>query len=111
MPNGSVYETGARHDRESAVQARLWCAHEPDPIAFAPPLIDIPSDQPVQLLSKEETREHLLHPGFVRTAFEHEMDRHHQEQMSLVYARRSQEDAAAVERAHAQRPWWRKWST
>ena len=69
MDSWSVYEATGRHDATTPVQARLWCAHTPDTLAFAPPLVDVPADQPVLLLTKDETREHLSHPGFVRTAF------------------------------------------
>ena len=108
LPNGSVYEVSSRQADEPAVRVRLWCAHDPEPIAFAPPLVDLQAEQTVQLLSKAETREHLGHPGFVRTAFEQEMTRHHQEKMMGVYERFNREDAARGLRERAARPWWKK---
>jgi hypothetical protein len=106
LPNGSVYET--RSTTAGALQARLWCAHPPDPITFSPPQIDLTPGQMVQLLSRDETRSHIRHEGYVRAVFEQEMERRFSEQMQLVDARTQRAHAATQERERALRPWWKK---
>lgn len=71
-------------------------------------MIDLPPEQEVSLLNSSESRLHVGHAGHVRTAFEREMDRHHQESMSVVYEKMNREDAAVRQRQHARRPWWKK---
>jgi hypothetical protein len=108
LPNGSVYETARRGTDDDSVQARLWCAHSPEPSTFAPPLINLSPEQEVCLLNSNESRLHIAHAGFVRKVFEQEMDRHHQELMSVVYEKMNREDAATRLQEHARRPWWKK---
>jgi hypothetical protein len=108
LPNGSVYETARRGTADDPVQAHLWCAHPPDASTFAPPLIDLQPEHEVSLLSTSESRLHVSHAGYVRKAFEQEMDRHHQESMSVVYEKMNREDAALRQREHEGRPWWKK---
>lgn len=108
LDNGSIYETRGHGTAPGVLQARLWCAHPPEPITFAPPQIDLAPDQTVQLLTREETREHLRHDGFVRTVFEQEMERRFQIQMQRVDVRVRHAEEAARERARFMRPWWKK---
>lgn len=108
LPNGSIYETARRGTGSDPVQAHLWCAHPPDATTFAPPLINLLPDQEVCLLSHAESRVHVGHSGYVRTAFEEEMDRHHQEQMSVVYEKMNRDDAVVRQNEQANRPWWKK---
>ncbi len=108
MPNGSVYVVSGRVGAEGAVQARLWCAHPPDPVTFDPPQIDLPPGQPIRRLSGNETRVHYRHAGYVDDVFAREMDRRHRANMQLVDARRQREHAEQRQRAQARRPWWSK---
>ena len=106
LPNGSVYAASHRGESDDVRQARLWCAHPPDPITFDPPRIDLSPGQNVRLLSGNETRVHYRHDGYVDAVFGHEMDRRHRTNMHVVYAQR--EAAAQQQRAQASRPWWKK---
>lgn len=108
LPNGSVYETARRGTADDPVQAHLWCAHPPETRTGAPPLIDLPPELEVSLLNRSEARLHVGHAGYVRTVFEQEMDRRHNEQMSVVYEKMNREDAAIRQREHERRPWWKK---
>lgn len=108
LPNGSIYETRGQGTTAGVLQARLWCAHPPDPITFSPPQIDLSAGQTVQLLSRDETRDHIRHEGYVRAVFEHEMERRFQEQMQRVDARTQRAQAETQQRARALRPWWKK---
>lgn len=106
--NGSIYETRGHGTPAGALQARLWCAHPPDPITFNPPHIDLAAGQTVQLLSRDETRSHIHHAGYVRMVFEQEMERRFREQMQVVDARTQREAAASHERERALRSWWKR---
>lgn len=108
LPNGSVYEMARRGNSDEPVQALLWCAHSPDATTHAPSLVNFPPEQEVHMLDHTESRLHIGHPGYVRTAFEQEMDRHHQASMSVVYEKMNREDAFVRQREHEQRPWWKK---
>lgn len=108
MPNGSVYLIAGRGDAAGGQHARLWCAHPPDPITFAPPRIDFPPGQEVQLLSGHEMRVHYGHAGYVETVFAQEMDRRYAANMQVVHERGQREAAEQRQRARADRPWWRK---
>lgn len=108
LPDGSVYETDRRGTDDDPVQARLWCAHPPDTATGAPPLVAFASEQAVGLLSHAESRLHVGHVGYVRTVFEHEMERHHHELMSVVYEKMNREDATTRQGEQARRPWWQK---
>lgn len=108
LGSSSIYETRRHGTAADALQARLWCAHPPDPITFAPPYIDLAPEQTVQLLSRDETRGHLRHDGYVRAVFEQEMDRRFQTQMQRVSARIDRAEAEVRERERALRPWWKK---
>lgn len=108
LPNGSIYETTRGGENAYAAQARMWCAHPPDPVTAASQLIDLLPEQQVQLLDRDETRGHSSHAGYVRAVFEHEMDRQHQARMIPVYEKMKREDAAALQRSRASRPWWKK---
>ena len=108
MPNGSVYAASDRVDHEGPQQARLWCAHPPDPMTFDPARIDLPPGQQVRLLSGNETRVHYRHDGYVESVFEREMDRRHRANMQVVGEQRQREAAEQRQREHAGRPWWKK---
>lgn len=104
MPNGSLYTVGD----EAGHQARLCCAHPPDPITFDPPFIDLPPAQQVRLLSGREAEAHAQHAGYVEAVFRGEMDRRHVGNMQAVGEKRQREAAAQHQREHASRPWWKK---
>jgi hypothetical protein len=108
LPHGSVYQTVRRGPPAGPVQAKLWCAHPPDAVTFTPPLIDISSAQPVQLLGRGDTRGHTGHAGYVRAVFAQEMDRRHQERMTAVVETSRRAAAEARQRARAGWPWWKK---
>ena len=108
LPNGSIYETSGNGTTAGALQARLWCAHPPDPITFNPSHIDLTPGQMVQLLNRDETRSHTRHDGYVRAVFEQEMERRVREQMLLVDARAQCAQAEAREHERALRSWWKK---
>lgn len=104
-PNGSVYRAEAQAEHAGSLQARLWCAHPPDPNTAHPALIDLPPG-PVQLLiDRHETGIHVRHAGYVKQVFVTEMNRRHQDQMSRVYAT-MQRTAEADRQQH--KPWWKK---
>ena len=107
-PNGSVYATVAHAEQEGMVRARLWCAHPPDPVAFDPPLVDLPPGQQVHRVSGYETRDHFRHDGFVQAVFATEMERRHLAAMQVYDERKRQEAAQEPGRTHARRPWWKK---
>ncbi len=108
MPNGSVYVTSGRGEAVDVLQARLWCAHPPDPITFDPPRIDLPPGQQVRLLSGDEAEEHYGHDGYVEAVFRREMDRRHQAIMQSLGEQKQREQAEQRERERGRRPWWQK---
>lgn len=108
MPNGSVYVAEGYPDNPGVLQARLWCAHPPDPNTSHPPLIDLPPG-PVQLLTdRHETGMHVRHAGYVKQVFVAEMNRRHQDQMSGVYATMQRTAEADRKQAYDRKPWWKK---
>lgn len=106
LPNGTIYQ--ASGSGTGALQARVWCAHPPDSITSDSPPINLAPGQSVQLLSRDETRGHTGHAGYVRAVFADEMDRRHQERMQVVMARRQREAAALHQLERARWPWWKK---
>ena len=108
MPTGSVYRAEAQADHTEPLQARLWCAHPPDPSTAHPPLIDLPPG-PVQLLTdRHETGIHVRHDGYVKQVFVAEMNRRHQDQMSRVYTTMKHTAEAERKQAYDRKPWWKK---
>lgn len=109
MPHGSVYVVSDVPGQNGASpQARLLCAHPPDPITFEPRLIDVPLGEQVRLLSANDVQAHRTHEGNVEHVFRREMDRRHYAMMQVVGAKWQQEQAAEAQHARARRPWWRK---
>ena len=108
MANGSVYQTSGLADTAGPRQARLWCAHPPELLTFEPPLIELPPEQEVQLLTGPETEGHTQHDGFVENLFRNEMDRRNQEMMHTVYERQHLEQQEQHAGDRARRPWWKK---
>lgn len=108
MPNGSVYMAEEQAGKTGPLQARLWCAHPPDPSTSHPPLIDLPPG-PVRLLTdRHETGIHVRHEGYVKQVFVAEMNRRHQDQMSGVYANMKRTAETERQQAHDRKPWWKK---
>ena len=108
MPGGSVYAAAGFVHAAGAAQARLWCAHPPDPMTFDPPLIELPPEQTVRLLSGAEAGEHYRHDGYVESVFRQEMDRRHQAMMLSLEEKWKREAAEQRQREHARRPWGKK---
>lgn len=108
MAQGSVYVVVAAKNDAGTQQMRLWCAHDPEPITFDPPLINLPAGDTVRLLSSEEAYVHHLHPGYVEAAFRTEMDRRHHGNMGNAQERMNREKDEQHERDRAARPWWKK---
>lgn len=109
MPHGSVYmAVGGREAEDGPLRMRLWCAHDPDPITFEPPLIVVPAGQKVGLLSRDEADGHYRHPGYVEHVFVREMDRRHAATLQVLEAKRQQEAVEQRQRDRATRPWWKK---
>lgn len=107
-PNGSVYAVVRAAAHADAGQARLWCAHPPDPLAADPPQIDLPAGQPLRLLSGQETRVHYHHAGYVAAVFGQAMDQRHQANMRVVAEQRQRARTAQDQRDRANWPWWKK---
>lgn len=108
MPNGSVYMVEEQADKSQPLQARLWCAHPPDPATAHPPLIDLPPGPVRLLIDRHETGIHVRHEGYVKQVFVAEMNRRHQNQMSLVYATMKRTAEADRKQAYDRKPWWKK---
>lgn len=108
MPNGSVYMAEEQTDTTHRLQARLWCAHPPDPATAHPPLIDLPAGPVRLLIDRHETGSHVHHDGYVKQVFVAEMNRRHQAQMSRVYTTMKRTAEVARKQAHDRKPWWKK---
>lgn len=108
MSNGSVYMTEVHPDTPGHFQARLWCAHPPDPSMAQPPLIDLPPGPVRLLIDRHETGIHVRHDGYVKQVFVAEMNQRHQNQMRGVYAKMSREAETARQQANDRKPWWKK---
>jgi hypothetical protein len=108
LPNGSVFVVYRRNAGTGTLQARLWCAHQPDALTSEPPLVDFSPEQRVRRLAGNETREHYTHEGYVKGVFAREMERRHQVAMKPVNERMQREAGEQRLRDRARRPWWRK---
>ncbi|HEX6292484.1 MAG TPA: hypothetical protein VFZ66_25080 [Herpetosiphonaceae bacterium] len=108
LPTGSVYRVEVQADTTGPLQARLWCAHPPDPATAHPPLIDLPPGPVRLLIDRHETGIHVRHDGYVKQVFVTEMNRRHQDQMRRVYATMQRTAEADRKQADDRKPWWRK---
>ena len=108
LSNGSVYRVEEQADPARPLQARLWCAHPPDPTIAHPPLIDLPSGSVRLLTDRHDTGIHVHHDGYVKQVFVAEKNRRHQDQMTGVYARMKRTAAADRQQADDRKPWWKK---
>lgn len=108
LPNGSVYMVEAQADSAQTLQARLWCAHPPDPATAHPPLIDLPGGPVRLLIDRHETGIHVRHDGYVKQVFVAEMNRRHQDQMTDVYATMKRTAEADRKQVRDRKPWWKK---
>ena len=108
LPNGSVYEVEGPPNQDATPRARMWCAHPPDAITFDPPSTEFPLNQKAHHLTGQEMKDHAQHEGYVKRAFNTEMDRRNDLMMQsarkrgqLVIDEQQRVDQAA-------RPWWKK---
>lgn len=108
LANGTIFTTSSVLGVAGTRRVRALCSHPPDPIAFDPPLVDLPPTQRVQLLTGPEMETHRFHPGYVETVFRQEMEQRHAQRMRVVMEAMARAAETARQRARASRPWWRK---